>query len=171
MIWRAHKNNEVMEPESRIYAVFVAGPILAAGLFLYGASAAASLHWTVPITGMGLVGAGIPISGEAVLAYVTECYSHKAGEASTAMIPFETSSLVPCSLPRSLGSDTTACVIPSSPWAKLGSGAGPEISSALSIVVPWALPLGMSQSEMIRMNRGQVWRRGWLKRLRGTGQS
>lgn len=86
MLWRAKRNNGIMEPESRIYAALIAGPVMAAGLVLYGAGASAGLHWMVPVVGMGLVGAGIPISGEVALGYVTECYSHKAGEASTAMI-------------------------------------------------------------------------------------
>ncbi|KAJ4124564.1 hypothetical protein NW754_000262 [Fusarium falciforme] len=75
-----------MEPESRIYAALVAGPIMSAGLVLYGVGASAGLHWMVPVVGMGLIGAGVPIAGEVSLGYVTECYSHRAGEASTAMI-------------------------------------------------------------------------------------
>ncbi|KAF5007525.1 hypothetical protein FDECE_6148 [Fusarium decemcellulare] len=86
MIWQAHRNGGVMEPESRIYAALVGGPIMSAGLVLYGAGAAAKLPWIVPVVGMGLIGAGIPIAGEVSLGYVTECYSHKAGEATTAMI-------------------------------------------------------------------------------------
>lgn len=75
-----------MEPESRIYSALVAGPIMCAGLVLYGVGASSGLPWIVPVVGMGLIGAGIPIAGEVSLGYVTECYSHKAGEASTAMI-------------------------------------------------------------------------------------
>ncbi|KAL2680338.1 hypothetical protein Neosp_007935 [[Neocosmospora] mangrovei] len=36
MIWQAHRNGGIMEPESRIYAALVAGPIMSAGLVLYG---------------------------------------------------------------------------------------------------------------------------------------
>lgn len=86
MIWQARRNGGIMEPESRIYAALVAGPIMSAGLVLYGVGASAGLHWMVPVVGMGLIGAGVPIAGEVSLGYVTECYSHRAGEASTAMI-------------------------------------------------------------------------------------
>ncbi|EWZ34101.1 hypothetical protein BFJ63_vAg12661 [Fusarium oxysporum f. sp. narcissi] len=86
MIRQARHNGGVMEPESRIYAALVGGPIMSAGLILYGAGASAKLHWMVPVVGMGLIGAGIPIAGEVSLGYVTECYSHKAGQATTAMI-------------------------------------------------------------------------------------
>ncbi|RMJ10932.1 hypothetical protein CDV36_009440 [Fusarium kuroshium] len=86
MIWRARRNGGIMEPESRIYAALVAGPIMSAGLVLYGAGASAGFHWMVPVVGMGFIGTGVPIAGEVSLGYVTECYSHRAGEASTAMI-------------------------------------------------------------------------------------
>jgi hypothetical protein len=86
MVWQARQNNGVMEPESRIYAVFLGGPIMAGGLFLYGPGAAAGLSWIAPVIGMALIGAGMPIAGEVSLGYVTESYPHKAGEASAAAI-------------------------------------------------------------------------------------
>jgi len=86
MVWQARRNNGVMEPESRIYSVFIGGPIMAAGLFLYGPGAAAGLHWIAPVFGMGLIGAGIPIAGEVALGYVTEAYPSRPGPASAAVI-------------------------------------------------------------------------------------
>ncbi|KAH7386198.1 major facilitator superfamily domain-containing protein [Cadophora sp. MPI-SDFR-AT-0126] len=86
MVWRAKRNNGIMEPESRIYSVFIGGPIMAAGLFLYGPGAAAGLHWIAPVFGMGLIGAGIPIAGEVALGYVTEAYPTRTGPASAAVI-------------------------------------------------------------------------------------
>ncbi|KAH6704368.1 major facilitator superfamily domain-containing protein [Leptodontidium sp. MPI-SDFR-AT-0119] len=86
MVWQARRNNGVMEPESRIYAVFLGGPIMAGGLFLYGPGAAAGLPWIAPVIGMALIGAGMPIVGAVSLGYVTESYPHKAGEASAAAI-------------------------------------------------------------------------------------
>ncbi|KAH6989743.1 major facilitator superfamily domain-containing protein [Ilyonectria sp. MPI-CAGE-AT-0026] len=69
MIWQARQNNGVMEPESRIYSALVAGPIMGAGLVLYGVGASSGLPWIVPVAGMGLIGAGIPIAGEVSLGY------------------------------------------------------------------------------------------------------
>ncbi|KAH7166558.1 major facilitator superfamily domain-containing protein [Dactylonectria macrodidyma] len=86
MVWQARRNKGVMEPESRIYVVFLAAPIMAGGLVLYGAGASAGLPWIAPVIGMGMIGAGIPIAGEVSLGYVTESYTSKAGVATTAMI-------------------------------------------------------------------------------------
>ncbi|EEU33670.1 uncharacterized protein NECHADRAFT_56310 [Fusarium vanettenii 77-13-4] len=72
MIWQARWNGGTMEPESRIYAALVAGPIMSAGLVLYGVGSSAGLHWMVPVVGMELIGAGVPIAGEVSLGYVTE---------------------------------------------------------------------------------------------------
>ncbi|KAL2841044.1 major facilitator superfamily domain-containing protein [Aspergillus pseudoustus] len=86
MVWKARRNNGIMEPETRIYSVFFAGPIMGAGLILYGVGAAQGIHWAGPIIGMGMIGSALPIAAEVSLGYVSESYPNLAGEATTAVI-------------------------------------------------------------------------------------
>ncbi|KAL4881745.1 major facilitator superfamily domain-containing protein [Aspergillus karnatakaensis] len=86
MIWKARQNAGVMEPETRIYSVLFAGPIMGAGLILYGVGAATRIPWAGPIIGMGMIGSALPISAEVALGYVSESYPGLAGEATTAVI-------------------------------------------------------------------------------------
>ncbi|KAL4863923.1 major facilitator superfamily domain-containing protein [Aspergillus spectabilis] len=65
---------------------FFAGPIMGAGLILYGVGAAHRIHWSGPIIGMGMIGSALPISAEVALGYVSESYPSLAGEATTAVI-------------------------------------------------------------------------------------
>ncbi|CAP85780.1 Pc20g04510 [Penicillium rubens Wisconsin 54-1255] len=86
MVFKARRNAGIMEPETRLYSVFFAGPIMAAGLILYGVGAANEIHWAGPIIGMGMIGSALPISAEVALGYVSECYPSLAGEATAAVI-------------------------------------------------------------------------------------
>jgi MFS family permease len=86
MLWKASRNGGVMEPESRIFSVFIAGPVMALGLFLYGIGASYSIHWIGPVIGMGFIGAALPITGEVALGYTSESYPVLTGEATTAVI-------------------------------------------------------------------------------------
>ncbi|KAL4901431.1 hypothetical protein BDW74DRAFT_187667 [Aspergillus multicolor] len=86
MIWKARRNNGVMEPEARLYSVLIAGPVMGAGLILYGVGAAHDVHWAGPIIGMGMIGCALPIAAEVALGYVSESYPSLAGEATTAVI-------------------------------------------------------------------------------------
>lgn len=86
LVWMARRNNGVMEAESRVYPVYLGGPIMGAGLILYGVSAAHGVHWIAPVIGMALIGAALPIAGEVALGYASEAYPQIAGEATTAVI-------------------------------------------------------------------------------------
>ncbi|KAJ5493614.1 hypothetical protein N7463_009701 [Penicillium fimorum] len=86
MVWKARRNNGVMEAESRIYSVLVAGPIMCSGLVLYGAGAAHHLHWMGPVVGMAMIGSALPIAAEVTLGYASESYPSLAGEATTALV-------------------------------------------------------------------------------------
>ncbi|EAW12445.1 MFS transporter [Aspergillus clavatus NRRL 1] len=46
------------KPEHRLPLMILSGPIIAIGLFWYGWSARAKLHWIMPILGSGIVGLG-----------------------------------------------------------------------------------------------------------------
>ncbi|KAE8351824.1 major facilitator superfamily domain-containing protein [Aspergillus coremiiformis] len=86
MVWKARKNGGIMEPETRLYSVFLAGPMMGAGLILYGVGAAHDVHWAGPIIGMGMIGSALPIAAEVSLGYVSESYPSLAGEATAAVI-------------------------------------------------------------------------------------
>ncbi|KAL5357437.1 major facilitator superfamily domain-containing protein [Aspergillus floccosus] len=86
MVWKARRNGGVMEAESRIYSVLIAGPIMCGGLVLYGAGAAHHVHWMGPIIGMAMIGSGLPIAAEVTLGYASESYPSLAGEATTGLV-------------------------------------------------------------------------------------
>ncbi|KAJ6133447.1 hypothetical protein N7471_008662 [Penicillium samsonianum] len=86
MVWKARRNDGVMEAESRIYSVLIAGPIMCSGLVLYGAGAAHHVHWMGPVVGMAMIGSGLPIGAEVTLGYASESYPSLAGEATTALV-------------------------------------------------------------------------------------
>ncbi|CVL06715.1 related to HOL1, putative substrate-H+ antiporter [Fusarium mangiferae] len=145
MIWQARHNGGIMEPESRIYAALVGGPIMSAGLVLYGVGASAKLHWMVPVAGMGLIGAGIPIAGEVSLGYVTECYSHKAGQATTAMITVR--NIIACGM-----------IFATEPWINHnGLRDTFIIMGALCLVGFWSGALLIWKGKSCRRRSAKVW--------------
>jgi MFS family permease len=101
MVWKARRNNGVMEPETRIYSVFFAGPVMGAGLVLYGVGAAQGMHWAGPIIGMGMIGSALPIAAEVALGYVSESYPSLAGEATTAVIVIR--NVIGCAMTFAIG--------------------------------------------------------------------
>ncbi|KAL2813430.1 major facilitator superfamily domain-containing protein [Aspergillus granulosus] len=101
MVWKARRNNGVMEPETRIYSVFFAGPVMGAGLILYGVGASQGIHWAGPIIGMGMIGSALPIAAEVALGYVSESYPSLAGEATTAVIVIR--NVIGCAMTFAIG--------------------------------------------------------------------
>ncbi|KAL3446287.1 major facilitator superfamily domain-containing protein [Aspergillus insuetus] len=101
MVWKARRNNGVMEPETRIYSVFFAGPVMGAGLILYGVGAAQGIHWVGPIIGMGMIGSALPIAAEVSLGYVSESYPSLAGEATTTVIAIR--NIIGCMMTFAIG--------------------------------------------------------------------
>lgn len=83
MIYKARRAGGYMKPESRLYAIFIGGPIMTAGLMLYGVGAAHAVHWFVPVFGMALIGSALPLIAEVALGYTCESYPLLAGEATT----------------------------------------------------------------------------------------
>ncbi|KAL3457570.1 major facilitator superfamily domain-containing protein [Aspergillus heterothallicus] len=101
MVWKARRNDGIMEPETRIYSVFFAGPVMGAGLILYGVGASQGIHWAGPIIGMGMIGSALPISAEVALGYVSESYPSLAGEATTAVIVIR--NMIGCAMTFAIG--------------------------------------------------------------------
>lgn len=86
LVWKARRNGGVMKSETRLYAIFLGGPLMATGLWLYGIGAAHHIHWIGLLFGMALIGAGLPLSAELALGYSIEAYPLLAGEVTVAVI-------------------------------------------------------------------------------------
>lgn len=86
LVWKARRNRGIMHCEYRLYSIFIAGPMMGAGLILYGVGAAHEIHWFGLIFGMALIGTGLPIAAEVALSYSIEAYPALAGEVSVIVI-------------------------------------------------------------------------------------
>jgi hypothetical protein len=86
LVWMARRNGGIMKAETRLYAVFVGGPLMGAGLWLYGIGAARGISWVGLVFGMGLIGTGLPLAAELALGYSIEAYPLLASEVSVAVI-------------------------------------------------------------------------------------
>ncbi|KAI3393599.1 hypothetical protein diail_3903 [Diaporthe ilicicola] len=75
-------------PEWRIPPMIMGGILPPAGLFLYGWSAQAHLHWAVPNTGTFLLAVGLIIAFQSAQAYVTDAYDHRYAASAAAVGAF-----------------------------------------------------------------------------------
>ena len=85
ILFFARRNNGIYEPEMRLwlamFPVFV-GP---AGLFLYGYSTAAGMHWIIPCVGIAFFGFALTALGDTSLTYLSDCYREMLGDALVAV--------------------------------------------------------------------------------------
>lgn len=86
LVWMARRRGGVMKSEARLYAIFLGGPLMGAGLWLYGLGAAKHIHWFGLVFGMALIGTGLPLAGEMALGYSIEAYPLLASEVSVAVV-------------------------------------------------------------------------------------
>ncbi|TFK72092.1 multidrug resistance protein 4 [Pluteus cervinus] len=78
----ADKNGGKGKPEMRIPALFVGSIFVPIGLFWYGWSAQAKLHWIMPIIGSGIFGfGGLPIS-----LYLVDAFTYAASATAAASV-------------------------------------------------------------------------------------
>ncbi|EXJ83940.1 hypothetical protein A1O3_04607 [Capronia epimyces CBS 606.96] len=79
--WLARRNNNIYEPEMRLYIAIL--PILLgpAGLFLYGYSLAKGAPWIVPCLGYGIYGFAQASMFGLSLTYLVDCYEEIVGDA------------------------------------------------------------------------------------------
>ncbi|KAK6464018.1 putative ion transporter [Scheffersomyces coipomensis] len=83
----ARRNNGVLEPEFRLYAMVVPTIVNAAGLLAYGLGASYGAHWAVPaIIGQGLLGVAMSSSGAICLSYAVDSYQKVASEGLVLML-------------------------------------------------------------------------------------
>lgn len=72
------------KPEHRLMLMIISGPIIAVGLFWYGWSAQAKIHWMMPIVGSGIVGLGNMLFFLPMVGYLVESFTVYAASAIAA---------------------------------------------------------------------------------------
>lgn len=80
------RNNGVGKPEFRVPLLIPSSLLIPAGIFWYGWSAQARLHWIMPNIGAALFSAGMVISFQAINAYLIDAYTRYAASAMAATI-------------------------------------------------------------------------------------
>jgi MFS family permease len=127
-----------LKPEDRLPLLLLSGPVITIGLFWYGWSAEANLHWIMPIIGSGLMGVGnmfffMPVTGYLVDAFTI--YAASALAANTVL--------------RSIGGALLPLAGPSM-YAALGFGWGNSLLGFLALAFTPGLALIWRYGEYIR---------------------
>jgi len=122
------KNGGVSTPEMRIPVLFLGTLLVPVGIFWYGWSAQAKLHWIMPIIGSGIYGFGMMTSALPTILYLVDSFAFAASACSAA------------ALFRSL----LAFVFPlfgQNMFDKLGYGGGSSLLGGLAIVLGIPFPI------------------------------
>ncbi|KAF9482294.1 multidrug resistance protein 4 [Pholiota conissans] len=80
------KNGGVTTPEMRIPALFVGSLFVPVGLFWYGWSAQAKLHWMMPIVGSGIFGFGMMTTFLPIQLYLVDSFTYAASATAAAAL-------------------------------------------------------------------------------------
>ncbi|KAL4264563.1 MFS transporter superfamily protein [Pleurotus pulmonarius] len=138
----SEKNGGVGKPEMRVPALIFGSFFVPIGLFWYGWSAQARLHWIMPIIGSGIFGFGLMTTFLPIQLYLVDAFSYAA------------SALAAASVLRSL----LGFVFPlfgQQMYNALGLGGGNSLLAGLSIVLGIPFPIW-------------IWYNGERIRLRST---
>ncbi|KAF8068731.1 multidrug resistance protein 4 [Lyophyllum atratum] len=73
-------------PEMRMPALFVGSFIVPIGLFWYGWSAEAKLHWMMPIVGSGIFAFGVMMTWLPILLYLVDAFEYAASATAAAYV-------------------------------------------------------------------------------------
>lgn len=77
----ATRNNGIMEPEFRLYAMVIPTITNSVGLLAYGLPGVTGAHWAISvIIGQGFLGLAMSSSGAICLTYAIDCYGKMASE-------------------------------------------------------------------------------------------
>ncbi|KAF9051365.1 multidrug resistance protein 4 [Panaeolus papilionaceus] len=120
----AQKNGGKGKPEMRIPALFLGALLIPIGLFWYGWSAQAKIHWIMPIIGTGIFGFGtLPIQ-----LYLVDAFTYAASATSAASV-FR--SLLGFAFP----------LFGQQMFDRLGTGGGNSLLAGLAIVLGIPFPI------------------------------
>ncbi|KAK7466360.1 hypothetical protein VKT23_005087 [Stygiomarasmius scandens] len=82
----AEKNGGVGKPEMRIPALFIGSLFVPIGLFWYGWSAQARIHWIMPIIGSGIFGFGMMATFLPAQLYLVDSFTYAASALAAASV-------------------------------------------------------------------------------------
>ncbi|KAI5955588.1 hypothetical protein KGF57_003721 [Candida theae] len=74
VVWIAKRNNGVMEPEYRLYLLFITLIISPAGLIMFGVGADRQWPWQCIYVGLGFIGFGWGSIGDTAMSYLMDAY-------------------------------------------------------------------------------------------------
>jgi len=124
----ADKNGGVGKPEMRMPAMIVASFTVPIGLFWYGWSAQAKLHWIMPIIGSGIFGFGMLNTYLPVQLYLVDAFKYAASAISAASV---LRSLLGFAFP----------LFGSQMYKAMGLGGGNSLLAGLAIVLGIPFPI------------------------------
>ncbi|RLV86853.1 Protein HOL1 [Meyerozyma sp. JA9] len=74
VLWLARRNNGRMEPEFRLYLLFITLVISPLGLIMFGVGAAKTWPWQAVYVGLGFIGVGWGSIGDTAMSYLMDAY-------------------------------------------------------------------------------------------------
>ncbi|KIX02991.1 uncharacterized protein Z518_06541 [Rhinocladiella mackenziei CBS 650.93] len=86
VLWKARRNNGIMEPEHRLWLYCVLLVLIPGGLLIWGVGAAHRVHWFGLVFAMGMLGASITIGCQLPVSYCIDSYKDISGDAMVTVI-------------------------------------------------------------------------------------
>jgi hypothetical protein len=86
VIWKARKNNGIMEPEHRLWLFMPSLVFVPFGLILWGVGSAHEVHWFGPVFAMGVIAMTNMFGLQISIAYAIDSYRALSGEAIITVI-------------------------------------------------------------------------------------
>jgi len=133
------RNNGVGKPEFRMPPVIIGAIMAPIGLFWYGWSAQARIHWIMPIIGSGIFGAGMMVIFLPCQIYLIDCFRYAA------------SAMAAATLFRSLFGFAFP-LFAVQMFDALGDGPGNSLLAGLSIIIGIPFPIWL-------YFKGEEWRK------------
>ncbi|EPQ59329.1 MFS general substrate transporter [Gloeophyllum trabeum ATCC 11539] len=126
--WFCARNGGVQKPEYRIPALIFGSLWVPIGLFWYGWSAQARLHWMMPIVGTGIFGFGLMATFLPIQLYLVDAFTYAASAIAAASV-FR--SMLGFAFP----------LFGSQMYAALGVGGGNSLLAGLAIILGIPAPI------------------------------
>ncbi|KAM5354916.1 hypothetical protein ACJ41O_001562 [Fusarium nematophilum] len=86
ILWKARRNNGIMEPEHRLWLYTALVIIIPSAMILWGVGAAHQVHWIGMMFAMGALGAAITIGCQLPISYCIDCYRDLGADAIVTVI-------------------------------------------------------------------------------------
>ncbi|KAK6381617.1 hypothetical protein LTS17_004676 [Exophiala oligosperma] len=86
VIWKARRNNGVMEPEHRLWLYCALVVLIPGGFLIWGVGAAHKVHWFGLVFSMGMLAGSISIGCQVPCAYCIDSYKDISGDAMVTVI-------------------------------------------------------------------------------------